>query len=39
MKDLYEQMKDDMSDNQNNPPKVQISMEDAMKDLGMDTDG
>tara|TARA_B100000287_G_scaffold380545_1_gene384312 strand:- start:1143 stop:1259 length:117 start_codon:yes stop_codon:yes gene_type:complete len=36
MKDLYEQMKDDMSDNQNNTPKVQISLEDAMNDLGLD---
>ncbi len=29
-------MKDDMSDNQNNTPKVQISLEDAMNDLGLD---
>jgi len=35
MKELYEDMKEEYSQKELETPKVQVSLEDAMKDLGM----
>jgi len=35
MKEMYEEMRNESEE----PPKVQISLEDAMKDLGLDKNG
>tara|TARA_B000000532_G_scaffold243481_1_gene239697 strand:+ start:541 stop:657 length:117 start_codon:yes stop_codon:yes gene_type:complete len=35
MKELYEDMKKEYSEKELETPKVQVSLEDAMKDLGM----
>jgi hypothetical protein len=35
MKEIYEDMQNNPNNNQDKPPRVQISMEEAMADLGV----